>query len=117
MSFSEAAMWNLLRLQPLRELHFRRQVQIGAYYADFASHSVRLIVEVDGEHHMTDGGIAHDHRRDGFLGSQGYRVLRFWAPDVLRNQSAVFDALMSACGIDIGQAAPHPPPVGGPPSP
>ena len=88
LSFAEAAMWKLVRLDELRNLHFRRQVPIGPYYADFASHAVRLIVEVDGMHHATSGGIAFDLKRDAFLRSQGYRVLRLWAPDVLRRQSA-----------------------------
>lgn len=109
-------MWNLLRLAPLRELHFRRQVSIGPYFADFASHAIRLVVEVDGEHHTTDAAIAHDATRTAFMQSQGYRVLRFWAPDVLRQRSAIFDALLAECGIG-SIAEPHPPPIGGPPSP
>jgi len=111
-------MWKLVRLDELRNLHFRRQVPIGPYYADFASHAVRLIVEVDGMHHATSGGIAYDLKRDAFLRSQGYRVLRLWAPDVLRRQSAVYELLLAECGIEVSTSgAPHPPPVGGPPSP
>jgi very-short-patch-repair endonuclease len=101
MSFAEAAMWKLLRVAPLKDLHFRRQVPLGPYYADFASHGARLVVEVDGEQHMQDAAIAHDDRRTAFIQSQGYRVLRFWAPDVMRRQSAVFDAILAECGISV----------------
>ena len=111
-------MWKLLRRPPLRALHFRRQVSIGPYYADFASHAIRLVVEVDGAHHTTDEGIAYDSRRTALIESHGYRVVRFWAPDVLWQQSAIFDMLLEECNIDIGASgAPHPPPSGGPPSP
>ena len=30
-------------------IHFRKQVPIGPYVADFAAHSARLVIEVDGE--------------------------------------------------------------------
>jgi len=44
----EAKLWNALRIEALRPYHFRRQVPIGPFYADFASHSASLVVEVDG---------------------------------------------------------------------
>ncbi len=39
------------------------------------------MVEADGDHHESS---AHDQRRDAFLRSKGYRVLRFWNEDVAR---------------------------------
>ena len=41
---AEARLWTLLRTPALRPHHFRRQVPLGPYYADFASHGVRLVV-------------------------------------------------------------------------
>jgi very-short-patch-repair endonuclease len=118
MSFSEAAMWNLLRRPPLRKWHFRRQVEIGPYYADFASHAIRLVVEVDGAHHTTDSAVTYDSRRTALMESHGYRVVRFWAPDVLRQQASIFEMLLAECSMDVSASgSPHPPPVGGPPSP
>jgi very-short-patch-repair endonuclease len=37
--------------------HFRRQVVIGPYIADFACLAQRLIVEVDGSQHGDDEGL------------------------------------------------------------
>ena len=95
MSPPEAALWNVLRAAPLRSFHFRRQVPIGPFYADFASHTAKLVIEVDGGQHTTDAAIAHDRRRDDFLAAQGYHVLRINTVDVLRNVGGVVQAILA----------------------
>ena len=48
----EKKLWALLReLRGSHGLHVRRQVPVGHYIADFAIHSLRLIIEVDGHTH------------------------------------------------------------------
>ena len=75
MSPAEAMLWTALRSAPLKPFHFRRQVPFGPYYADFAAHGPRLIVEIDGSSHFDDAAIAYDARRDAFLVSpDGLRV-------------------------------------------
>lgn len=95
MSPVEARVWNLLRMAPLSELHFRRQVPIGPYYADFASHGAKLIIEIDGSQHGTDAAMAYDARRDTYLMSQGYRVIRLTTLDVLDNLAGISELLMA----------------------
>jgi very-short-patch-repair endonuclease len=41
---AEITLWNALRRLPLDGSHFRRQVPIGAFVADFACHAARLVV-------------------------------------------------------------------------
>jgi very-short-patch-repair endonuclease len=83
---SEAALWNALRqLKPLG-MHFRRQVPLGRYYADFLCHHPRLVIEVDG---WTHDGPQYDAERDRFMQTQGYRVLRVPSGDVLTNIDSV----------------------------
>jgi very-short-patch-repair endonuclease len=43
--------WHLRHRLPTPNTHFRRQVRIGKYIADFACHAHRLVVEVDGGEH------------------------------------------------------------------
>jgi very-short-patch-repair endonuclease len=120
MSIAEATMWNLLRVEPLRPFHFRRQVPFDRYFADFASHDLRLIIEVDGSFHTTDAAIEHDAKRDAYLRSRGYRVLRLSAVDVVRDKRAISETLLHACGINmLTGALGLTPPTGfaGPPSP
>ena len=47
MTDAERALWYLLR-EAFPEWHFRRQVPIRHYIADFTSHRAKLIIEVHG---------------------------------------------------------------------
>ena len=73
MTASERRLWAELRKL---ELHFRRQVPIGRYIADFASHNAKLVVEVDGLRHDLPDQQLHDVQRDAWLASAGYQVVR-----------------------------------------
>jgi very-short-patch-repair endonuclease len=86
----ERLMWRLLRDRRFAGVKFRRQVPIGPYVADFASIEQRVAVEVDGGQH----GGASDQRRDAFLATRGWRVLRFWNNDVLQNRNGVLEHLL-----------------------
>ena len=94
MSPPEAKLWVLLRTEPFSAAHFRRQVPLGPYYADFASHAAKLVIEVDGGQHSDDSAIAHDARRTVYIEAEGYRVLRFTTVEVLNHIDAVGAAIL-----------------------
>ena len=98
---AERLLWQHLRDRRLLGWKFRRQHRIGPYFADFACVEAMLVVELDGSQHLTQQ--RHDEVRTRFLQAQGYRVLRFWNDDVLRETDAVLTAITTAL-------APHPPP-------
>ncbi|MGA7713983.1 MAG: DUF559 domain-containing protein [Rhizomicrobium sp.] len=100
---AERALWLMLRGFKQAGLHFRRQVPIGSYIADFACHRAKLIVELDGEQHGQDRNVIYDARRTAFLNARGYRVLRFANWEVLRERPRVLDAIHATA------KAPHPP--------
>ena len=54
---------------------FRRQRSLGRYVVDFVCFEERVIVELDGGQHAEQ--IAYDSKRDVWLESQSFRVLRF----------------------------------------
>ena len=85
-----------LRHLELAGTHFRRQATIGPYFADFACHARRLIVEVDGSQHAEAANTLRDDQRTAYLRSRGYRVLRFWNNDVLKEIDSVMEAIYSA---------------------
>ena len=89
MTRAETLLWRYLKADRLAGLNFRRQTPIGNYIADFVAHSCKLIVELDGESHEFEERISHDERRDRWLESRGYRVLRFTNEDVLKNLEGV----------------------------
>jgi len=93
---AEERLWRHLRRSPMLGTHFRRQVPIGPYVADFACMAVRLIVEVDGSQHGRDAGMRKDAKRTQWLEQEGYRVLRFWNNDVTRNIKGVLEAIHAA---------------------
>ena len=69
---------------------------IGPYYADFASHKAKLVVEVDGGQHFTDAAQAYDRVRDAFLKQRGYRVVQFTSTDVLHQIVGVAEMIVPA---------------------
>jgi very-short-patch-repair endonuclease len=81
---AERRLWHLLRAKQLGGVRFRRQQPIGPYVADFFCSAAKLIVELDGDHHGSDRGLAHDADRTRWLESRGYTVLRFSNGEVLR---------------------------------
>jgi very-short-patch-repair endonuclease len=82
MTEAETKLWQVLRGKKFEGFKFRRQVAIGTYIADFVCFAQHLIVEVDGSQHE---GSTHDEKRDAWLESQGFQVLRLWNNDVLQS--------------------------------
>jgi very-short-patch-repair endonuclease len=90
----ERLLWSRLRRRQLAGFKFRRQHQIGLYICDFTSLDGRLIVELDGGQHAEHMG--YDRRRDDFLRSAGYRVLRFWNIDVVERLDDIVETIFEA---------------------
>ena len=89
---AEALLWLELKRSRLGGHKFTRQFPIGPYFADFCCRKQRLVVEVDGAQHADSD---HDRRRDLFIRSQGYSILRFWNHDVLKQRRAVCESILA----------------------
>lgn len=89
---AEKLLWHGLRDRRLGGLKFRRQQTVGRYVVDFLYYEKHLIVEVDGSQHTP----VADAPRTAFLETQGYRVLRFWNPDVLISLTGVLETILAA---------------------
>jgi very-short-patch-repair endonuclease len=83
--------WHLRKRLKTPGTHFRRQVRIGRYIADFVCHSARVVIEVDGGQHAV-----RTAERSKVLEANGYRVLRFWNSDVLTNIDGVLEEIQRA---------------------
>jgi very-short-patch-repair endonuclease len=107
MTDAERKLWWHLRELPVDGTHFRRQATIGPYFADFACHQCKLVVELDGSQHAAAANAIADAERTRFLKANGYRVLRFWNNDVLENTEGVITVILEA--LNGGACdAPHP---------
>jgi very-short-patch-repair endonuclease len=93
---SERKLWWRLRELALEGSHSRRQATIGPYFADFACHTTKLVIEIDGAQHGMTPRIKRDLKRDTYLERNGYRVLRFWNHDVRENIDGVLMVIRDA---------------------
>ncbi len=73
----ERMLWRKLRGNRFHGYKFRRQVPIGIYIVDFLCVEKNLIIELDGDSHYRPGAKEYDEKRDTYLVSRGFRVLRF----------------------------------------
>ncbi|WP_255565048.1 endonuclease domain-containing protein [Methylovirgula sp. HY1] len=111
MTEPERKLWKALRWRlAVNGTHFRRQVPLGPYIADFCSHGAKLIIEVDGDQHGDDTSIARDAERTAYLNSLGYRVLRFSNHDVITAIDSVLDTIAAVFEMT---PTPNPSPQGG----
>jgi very-short-patch-repair endonuclease len=69
---------------------------------DFVCYEKRIIIEVDGSQHQIEKD--KDRIRDEWLKMQGFKVLRFWNNEVLRNMEGVYEVIKESC-------LSHPPPT------
>jgi very-short-patch-repair endonuclease len=95
MTIAERVLWRQLRAKQFENLKFRRQQPIGDYIVDFVCFEKKLIIEVDGGQHAENEEA--DRERTNWLEDRGYRVIRFWNNDVLRNCSGVMEKIMEIC--------------------
>ena len=98
---AEKLLWHRLRDRQINGAKFRRQVPIDRYIADFVCFDARLIVEADGGQHTPET----DARRTAALEAAGYKIIRFWNNDILRNTEGVLETIRQ----ELISRTPHPP--------
>ena len=97
MTLPEVLLYRLLKQRP-DGLKFRRQHPFGKRIVlDFFCAERRLGIEIDGISHDMGDRPERDIRRDAFLRSQGIKVIRIPAADVLRDAQAVAQSIVSIC--------------------
>jgi very-short-patch-repair endonuclease len=90
---AEKRLWSILRAKRLCDYKFKRQVVIDWYIADFVNFEHRVIIEADGSQHADS---SYDEKRDAYLESHGFKVIRFWNSNALKETRAVADAILHA---------------------
>ena len=68
---------------------FLRQKPIDNYIVDFYCSKLKLVIEIDGETHLSEKGREYDEERTKALERYGLKVLRFWNDDVLNGIEVV----------------------------
>lgn len=101
-SASEAFLYR--RLETLPETRGRFQLNaclpiafdgVGQMEVDLLCDGARLVVELDGPHHLADAvAYRRDRRKDQLLQENGYLVLRFLVEDLAKDLDAVLDGIL-----------------------
>ena len=87
-------------------LKFRRQFPLGPYVLDLWCAEARLVVEVDGAHHLEPDQAAHDAERTAWLEARGARVVRFLDTEVLLETDAVVQRIADVLVAPTGPLTP-----------
>jgi very-short-patch-repair endonuclease len=82
-TLSEVLLWKQLKARKMKGYQFMRQKPIGDYIVDFYCSRLRLVIEIDGESHVSRS--REDELRQHELESLGLSVLRFYDSDVKKN--------------------------------
>jgi very-short-patch-repair endonuclease len=100
MTNGEQTLWVELRdFRRLYGIHVRKQAPIGPYVADFAMHTAKLVVEVDGHFHSEPGRRAKDQVRDAWLKSQGYKVVRITTGELETAFDGCIEEILRSLGL------------------
>jgi len=89
---AESILWNLLKGKQLG-YKFRQQHPMDIFIPDFVCIEKRLIIEVDGDYHLTPEQIQLDDAREQKLTDLGYRILRFSNDEVIANSDGVIASI------------------------
>ena len=73
-------------------IKFRFQYKIGPYRADYLIGD-NLVVELDGPQHRKQNSVDHDLKRDKYLISRGYNVLRLDLDMVILDPKAAVEGI------------------------
>ena len=96
---AEKHLWlHCLRHLPCK---FRKQRPFGRFIVDFYCAELKLVIEVDGDSHFSESGMAYDAERTLFLEGLGLQVLRFTNEDVFRNLEAVGERISQIASVHI----------------
>ena len=75
---AEILLWYELKGKKILDYKFRRQYSINKYITDFCCPRTKLIIELDGDSHFIDKkAIEYDKRREEYIKSVGFNILRF----------------------------------------
>lgn len=100
---AEQALWHLLRRRQISGVKFRRQHPFGDYILDFVCLENRLVIEVDGGQHVRQA--EYDKNRTQKLQAAGFRVIRFWDTEVLKEIESVRERIW----LVVRELQSHPP--------
>ena len=94
MTLPEVLLWQALRPS---DVNIRKQHPCGPFVVDFYCAAAKLVIEVEGIVHDMGEHPKRDEARFRSLEGKGFGVLRIPAREILKDVSAVAEAIVAAC--------------------
>jgi 5-methyltetrahydrofolate--homocysteine methyltransferase len=89
---AKALLWEALRRKNI-EFKIKRQQVVDGYIADFVCIEKQVVIEVDGDIHLSSENKERDAERTRILKTQGYDVIRFSNQRVTENTDEVVNEI------------------------
>jgi len=86
---AEDILWQAVRNRKIGGLKFRRQHPFEEFILDFYCNEKNLVLEIDGDYHLSSEQKEYDENRTGFLEQHGLKVLRITNEEVEKNLAGV----------------------------
>ncbi|HTB30597.1 MAG TPA: endonuclease domain-containing protein, partial [Bacteroidia bacterium] len=81
---AESVMWQILNTNDFRQFKFRRQHPLAKFIADFYSHQLLLVIEIDGGYHLKPEQKEYDTIRNEDMEALGIATLRFTNDEIIK---------------------------------
>jgi len=91
---AESVLWDLLRAKKTG-FKFRRQHPIDVFIPDFVCLEHKLIIEVDGDYHLTAEQTELDNARTLILQDLSYEIIRFSNNEIIENPYFIVEKIIS----------------------
>ena len=94
MTEAEKIIWERVCKNQL-EVRIRRQHPIWKFIADFYCHELKLVIEIDGEIHLSNERREYDVSRNIILNEFGIEIIRFTNKQVINETNWVISQIKS----------------------
>lgn len=82
-----------------------REYSVFPYFIDFAFVNEKIAIEIDGSQHLEEERKKRDEEKDCLLRSNGWRILRIAALEVVRDGTKVLEAMLEMLGNEATEYA------------
>lgn len=89
---TEKILWSCISNRKMK-VKFRRQHPINQFIADFYSHEVKLVIEIDGSHHLSRERKEYDDDRTKLFNDFNITVIRFTNYQILNHINDVLEEI------------------------
>jgi very-short-patch-repair endonuclease len=88
-TIAEKTVWKYILGATKTGFTFKKQRNIGPFFADFSCQKLKLAIELDGESHNLPETQARDAAKEKYLDRLGYKTIRFQNIEVEKNLEGV----------------------------